>query len=70
MTRLRIGDALDSDVVLSSKPVLIGGGTDGASVNIGQHHSMRAQLQGCLNWFFGRGVLLIVSSCHQRRSSK
>ena len=52
MTRLRIGDALDSDVVLSSKPVLIGGGTDGASVNIGQHHSMRAQLQGSLNWLF------------------
>ena len=52
MTRLKIDDVLDSDVVLSSKPILIGGGSDGASVNIGQHHSMKAQLQEGLNWLF------------------
>ena len=38
--------------MLSTKPVLIGGGTDGASVNIGQHNSMRTKLQGALEWLF------------------
>ena len=42
----------DRDVVLSSKPVLIGGGTDGASINVGQHNSMRAKLQDSLQWLF------------------
>ena len=52
MTRLKVGDVLDSDIVLSSELVLIGGGSNGASVNIGQHHSMIAQLQGSLNLLF------------------
>ena len=45
-------DVLDRDAVLSGKPVLIGGGTDGASVNVGQHNSMRAKLQDALQWLF------------------
>ena len=49
---LKIDDVLDRDAVLSSKPVLIGGGTDGASVNVGQHNSMRAKLQDSLQWLF------------------
>ena len=35
-----------------SKPVLVGGGTDGASVNIGVHKGMKAQLQDILPWLF------------------
>ena len=33
-----------------SGPVLVGGGTDGASVNIGIHNGMKAQLQSALPW--------------------
>ena len=51
LQRLRI-DVLDRDAVLSNNPVLIGGGTDGASVNVGQHNSMRARLQDSLQWLF------------------
>ena len=52
LKRLKIDDVLDKDDVLASKPVLIGGGTDGASVNVGQHNSMRAKLQDALQWMF------------------
>ena len=52
LKRLNIDDVLDKDSVLSSKPVLIGGGTDIASVNVGQHNSMRARLQDALQWMF------------------
>ena len=52
LQRLRIDDILDRDAVLSTKPILIGGGTDGASVNIGQHNSMKSKLQGTLEWLF------------------
>ena len=52
LTRLKIDNVLDRDAVLSGKPVLIGGGTDGASVNVGQHNSMRAKLQDALQWLF------------------
>ena len=52
LKRLTIEDVLERDAVLSSKPVLIGGGTDGASVNIGQHNSMRAKMQDALPWLF------------------
>ena len=31
-------------------PVLVGGGTDGASVNIGVHNGMKGQLQSALPW--------------------
>ena len=52
LKRLKIDDVLDSDAVLSGRPVLIGGGTDGASANVGQHNSMIAKLQGALKWLF------------------
>ena len=52
---LKIDDILDRDAVLSAKPVLIRGGTDGVSVNIGRHNSMRAKLQGVLEWLFWAG---------------
>ena len=48
LKRLMIDDVLDKDAVLDNKPVLVGGGTDGASVNIGQHNSIRATLQDVL----------------------
>ena len=51
LQRLKI-DVLDRDAVLSSNPVLIGGGTDGVSVNVGQHNSMRVRLQDSLQWLF------------------
>lgn len=52
MKRLKIDDVLDTDAALSSQPVLIGGATDGESVNVGQHNSMRAKLQDALQWLF------------------
>ena len=35
-----------------SSPVLVGGGTDGASVNVGVHTGMKAQMQEVLPWLF------------------
>ena len=40
-------------------PILIGGATDGASVNIGQHNGLRAKLIAALPGFSGHGVILI-----------
>ena len=34
------------------KPVLVGGGTDGASVNIGEQNGMRSKLQREISWLF------------------
>ena len=42
---LQIQNVCDCSKVLEVKPVLIGGGTDGASVNIAQHKSIRSKLQ-------------------------
>ena len=36
----------------SNKPVLVGGGTDGASANVSQHNGMRGKLQRALPWLF------------------
>jgi hypothetical protein len=33
-------------------PVLVGGGTDGASVNIGEHNGLKAKMQQELPWLF------------------
>ena len=52
LVTLKIDDVLDRDDVLSGKPVWIGGVTDGTSVNVGQHNSMRAKLQDALQWLF------------------
>lgn len=43
---------LDKANVLKSKPILIGGGTDGASVNVGNQNGMMAKMQRELPWLF------------------
>lgn len=45
-------DILSKDSVLSVKPVLIGGGTDGASVNIAEQNGMKGKMQQELPWLF------------------
>ena len=47
-------DVCHKDSVLNTegKPVLIGGGTDGASVNVGVHNGMKAQMQETLPWLY------------------
>ena len=51
---LGIDNILDELSVLEvhNKPVLIGGGTDGTSVNIGQHNGMRGKLQKKHPWLY------------------
>ena len=36
-----VSDPMDRSLVFSAIPTLVGGGSDGASVNIGQHTSIR-----------------------------
>ena len=45
---------MDRDKVLGveDRPVLVGGGTDGAAVNVGEHSSLKDQLQHALPWLF------------------
>ena len=51
LRRLGLEDIRDREEVLGrSGPVLVGGGTDGASVNIGIHNGVKAQLQSALPW--------------------
>ena len=52
--RLGIEDIQDKSNVLGVRelPILIGGTTDGASVNIGQHNGLRAKLIAALPWLF------------------
>ena len=54
LKRMGVEDLLDETSILrvKGKPVLVGGGTDGASVNIAPINDMRAQLQGALPWLF------------------
>lgn len=55
--RLGLEDISDKTEVLGgSGPVLLGGGTDGASVNIGIHSGMKGQLQFVLPWLHWAGV--------------
>lgn len=51
---LDVDDILDKDKVLGveDKPVLVGGGTDGAAVNVGEHSGLKGQLQRALPWLF------------------
>jgi len=35
-----------------AKPIVVGGGSDGASVNIGQHKSLKEKFQKALPWMF------------------
>ena len=49
---LGIDNLLDKANILGveGKPILIGGGTDGASVNVAQHNGMRGKMQKQLPW--------------------
>ena len=49
---LGVSDFLDRGSILSAKPTLVGGRTDGASVNIGQHKSIKERFQKSLPWMF------------------
>ena len=49
---------LEKADVLGSRPILIGGGTDGASVNIAQQNGMRGKMQRHFRGFFGGGAML------------
>ena len=56
------GYYLNQDNVLSvqGKPILVGGGTDGASVNISQQNGMKGNIEVLFPGLCGRGVMLIV----------
>ena len=47
-----IQDICEPSSVLGVKPILVGGGTDGASVNIPQHNSIKARLLESISWIF------------------
>ena len=47
-----IQDICEPSSVLGVKPILVGGGTDGASVNISQHISIKARLLESIPWIF------------------
>ncbi len=51
---LGVEDVLSKTSVLGAKqkPILIGGGTDGASVCIGEHNGMKGKMQRELSWLF------------------
>ena len=51
---LGVDNILDRLSVLGvqGKPILIGGGTDGASVNIAEHSGMKGKLQKQLPWLY------------------
>ena len=51
---LGVDNILDRPSVLGvqGKPILIGGGTDGASVNIAEHNGMKGKLQKELPWLY------------------
>ena len=52
LEKLGIQNVLDKDSVLGveSKPILVGGGTDGASVNVAEQNGMKGKLQRELPW--------------------
>ena len=54
MEEVGLGNFLDRVSVLGvqGKPIVVGGGTDGATVNIGQHRGMKGTMQEALPWLF------------------
>ena len=54
LSRIGIEDIHSPNSVLGvdKMPVLIGAGTDGASVNVGAHGGMKGKLQSDLPWLF------------------
>ena len=67
MHLLGVDEVLDRDSVLGvgTKPVLIGLGTDGATVNIGAHNGLRGQIQRALSWLFGAVLCSQAGACLQ-----
>ena len=49
---LGVGNVVDKGTVLGGKPILIGVGTDGASVNIAEQNGMMGKMQRELSWLF------------------
>ena len=49
---LGIDDELNKASVLGSKPILIGGGTDGALVNVAEQNGMKGKIHRELPWLF------------------
>jgi len=49
---IQIQDVCEASSILQVKPILVGGGSDGASVNVSQHNSLRAQLLESVAWIF------------------
>ena len=47
-----IQDVCEASSILQVKPILVGGSSDGASVNVSQHNSLRAQLLESVPWIF------------------
>ena len=55
LKNLGVEDVLDKASVLSAaaeNPIVVGGGTDGASVCIGEHNGMKGKLQRAIPWLF------------------
>ncbi len=51
--RLGLADIRDREQVLGvGGPVLVGGGTDGASVNVSIHNGMKGQMQSPVPWLY------------------
>ncbi len=48
----RENSVLSKTSVLETKPILVGGGTDGASVNVMSQNGMRGKMQRELPWLF------------------
>ena len=49
---LGVDNVLSKTSVLRSKPILVGGGTDGASVNISGQNGTKGRMQRELPWLF------------------
>lgn len=49
---LGVDNLLSKESVLAGKPILIGGGTDGASVNVAEQNGMKGKMQRELPWLF------------------
>ncbi len=52
LKRIGLTNLNDADEVLKMQPILVGGGTDEASVNIAQHSSIEQELQAALPWLY------------------
>ena len=52
MKRVGIENVYAKGEVLKGQPIVVGGGSDGASVNIAQHNSIKGEMQRALPWVF------------------